>query len=97
MLFQAPPSFGHTTRHEFLEHLAAAFAKRHRNWVDGGFASVRTAWLQRARGQGEAIEARLGEETISGIFRDLDETGALMLELPDGSIRKITAGEVFFV
>lgn len=82
---------------EFLEHLAAAFVKRHRNWVDGGFASVRTAWLQRARGQGEAIEARLGEETITGTFRDLDETGALMLELPDGSIRKVTAGEVFFV
>lgn len=81
----------------FLERLAAAFVKRHRNWLDSGFASIRAAWLDHAKGQGEAIEARLGTETITGTFTDLDETGALVLELADGSIRKVTAGEVFFV
>lgn len=88
----APP-----TSIEFLERLTAAFVKRHRNWLDSGFSGVRTAWLERARGRGEAIEARLGTETVSGTFRDLDEAGALVLELPDGSLRKVTAGEVFFV
>lgn len=88
----APP-----TSLEFLERLAAAFAKRYRNWIDEGFPSVRAAWLDRAKGQGELIEARLGRETVTGTFTDLDETGALVIEQGDGSIRKITAGEVFFV
>lgn len=88
----APP-----TSLEFLERLAAAFAKRYRNWLDEGFPTVRAAWLDRAKGQGEQIEARLGSETVTGTFTDLDETGALVIELGDGSIRKITAGEVFFV
>lgn len=88
----APP-----TPVEFLELLAAAFAKRHRNWSEKGFGPVRSAWLQRAKGKGEAIEARLGGETVTGTFVDLDETGALVIEQVDGSIRKITAGEVSFV
>lgn len=88
----APP-----TPLEFLERLAAAFAKRYRNWLDEGFPAVRAAWLDRAKGQGELIEARLGTETVTGTFTDLDETGALVIELGEGSIRKITAGEVFFV
>lgn len=82
---------------EFLERLAAAFDKRYQNWLLGGFDTVRAAWLQRARGKGEAIEARLGSETVAGTFTDLDETGALVLEEGDGSVRRITAGEVFFV
>lgn len=82
---------------KFLELLAAAFAKRHRNWLDEGFSAVRAAWLERARGKGELIEARLGSETVTGTFTDLDETGALVLEQGDGSIRRIMAGEVFFV
>ena len=88
----APP-----TSLEFLERVAAAFAKRYRNWIDEGFPAVRAAWLDRAKGQGELIEARLGSETVTGTFTDLDETGALVIELGDGSIRKVTAGEVFFV
>lgn len=88
----APP-----TSLEFLERLAAAFAKRYRNWIDEGFPAVRAAWLDRAKGQGKQIKARLGSETVTGTFTDLDETGALVIELGDGSIRKITAGEVFFV
>jgi BirA family biotin operon repressor/biotin-[acetyl-CoA-carboxylase] ligase len=65
-------------------------------WRGEGFAPLRAAWLARAYGIGRPIRVRLAAEDIHGVFRDLDETGALLLELPNGAVRTIAAGEVFF-
>ncbi len=65
-------------------------------WLDDGFAPVRQAWLSHAQGRGEVIQVRLPKETLSGTFVDLDETGALVLDLPGAGQRLITAGDVFF-
>lgn len=60
-----------------------------------GFSRTRAEWLARAARLGETISARLPNETWMGVFRDLDENGALVLETETG-IRTITAGDVFF-
>ena len=64
-------------------------------WLDDGFAPVRQAWLRHAQGLKEEIEVRLPKETLHGTFTDVDEGGALILTLPDGSSRKIAAGDVY--
>ena len=79
-----------------LERLAAAWDQHFRVWRTKGFASIRTAWLEHALGIGQDVTARLPGESINGIFRGLDQGGAMLLSLPDGSSRAITAGEVFF-
>jgi BirA family transcriptional regulator, biotin operon repressor / biotin---[acetyl-CoA-carboxylase] ligase len=79
-----------------LGHLAGAFAKWYERWLAEGFAPVREAWLARAFGLGSRLRARLPHEEIEGVFLGLNETGALLLGLPGGSSRAITAGEVFF-
>ena len=56
---------------------------------------MRKHWLQRAKGLGEAIEVRLDNETLSGTFADLDDDGALILEVEGGGRRRITAGDVY--
>ncbi len=66
------------------------------NWRLQGFEFVRQKWLQRAQGIGQAVTVKLTNETFNGIFQDLDTSGALVLTLPDGSTRLVTAGEVFF-
>lgn len=76
--------------------LAGAFSRYTLAWAAEGFAPIRTAWLAKARGRGEKIVARIGREEIEGVFRDLDEGGALILETSAGP-RAISAGEVFFV
>jgi BirA family transcriptional regulator, biotin operon repressor / biotin---[acetyl-CoA-carboxylase] ligase len=38
----------------------------------------------------------LADETVEGIAEGLDPDGALRLRLPDGMLRRITAGDVFF-
>jgi BirA family transcriptional regulator, biotin operon repressor / biotin---[acetyl-CoA-carboxylase] ligase len=61
-----------------------------------GFGPIRAAWLGRARGLGEPIGVILGDETITGRFATLSETGELVIDLADGGVRSISAGEVFF-
>lgn len=61
-----------------------------------GFGVIRKAWLERAHGMNMPMAVRLPQETIQGIGRDLDAEGRLLLELPNGAIMRISAGDVFF-
>lgn len=79
-----------------LLDLAAAFAKWYEAWRGEGFAALRAAWLSRAFGLGARIRVRLASGEIIGVFRDIDETGALVLGLPGGVTQTIAAGDVFF-
>jgi BirA family biotin operon repressor/biotin-[acetyl-CoA-carboxylase] ligase len=79
-----------------VEGLAAAFADWLAVWDQVGFAVIAAAWTERAFGLGEPCIARLPNETVSGIAEGLDADGALRLRLPDASLRRITAGDVFF-
>ena len=60
-----------------------------------GFSVTRKDWLRHAVRLSETIAVRLPKETWQGIFRDIDETGALVLETLSG-VRTVTAGDVFF-
>jgi BirA family biotin operon repressor/biotin-[acetyl-CoA-carboxylase] ligase len=78
-----------------LAALACHFLDWYERWEGGkGFAALRTAWLARAQGLGQAIRVRQGTAELHGKFLDLDSDGALRLEAPSG-IRRIEAGEVF--
>lgn len=74
----------------FIRHFARWLAL----WQDEGFLPIRTAWLSRAAGLGEAIQVRLERATLDGRFLDLDADGALLLGTPNGE-RRVAAGEVF--
>ena len=64
-------------------------------WRADGFPPLRQAWLERAAGLGGAVRVRLPREEFTGTFRDLDDNGSLLVEQTDGTLRTITAGEVF--
>jgi BirA family biotin operon repressor/biotin-[acetyl-CoA-carboxylase] ligase len=81
---------------EALESLCRHFQTWANRWLDDGFAPVRQAWLRQAKGIGEDISVNLQNESVSCRFVDLDGTGSLVVELPGGERRSITAGEVFF-
>jgi BirA family transcriptional regulator, biotin operon repressor / biotin---[acetyl-CoA-carboxylase] ligase len=79
-----------------FETLRRTMAGRLAEWDRGaGFAAIRTAWLARAAGLGQAMRARLPDREAAGVFEALDEAGRLILRLPDGRREVITAGEVF--
>lgn len=79
----------------FLDLLAPAYARWEHRLATFGFAPVRNAWLARAARRGETITARTGTETVQGRFETLDDSGALVLQTPQGR-RAIAAADVYF-
>jgi BirA family biotin operon repressor/biotin-[acetyl-CoA-carboxylase] ligase len=66
-------------------------------WDRGtGLPAILADWLRYAGGIGEQITVRTEfKAEMTGRFAGLDEAGCLLLELPDGAIKKIAAGDVF--
>ncbi len=87
----APP-----TPERALTVLSASFVQHAAAWARSGFEPLRDAWLKGAAGMGQPCIARLDRETVEGVAEGLDGDGALLLRLPDRSLRRIAAGDVFF-
>ena len=84
------------SREKLFAVLSAKMLGRLAQWNRGdGFSTIRADWLARATGVGADIVVRLAEREIIGRFEALDETGGLMLRLPDGNAVRIAAGDVF--
>ncbi|TLP49012.1 biotin--[acetyl-CoA-carboxylase] ligase [Cohaesibacter sp. CAU 1516] len=82
---------------QVFERLAHHLDERLSVWDGGdGMAEIRDDWLLRARGVGQPVVARLPDEDVHGTFEQLDEQGALIMRLPDGTQRIIYAGDVYW-
>jgi BirA family transcriptional regulator, biotin operon repressor / biotin---[acetyl-CoA-carboxylase] ligase len=84
-----------------VDHIAlmAAVLARLTVWYHAlareGPGAVQAAWRTRAvPWWGRTVEAWSGERRLRGIARDLDEGGALILELEDGTRAALHSGEV---
>jgi BirA family biotin operon repressor/biotin-[acetyl-CoA-carboxylase] ligase len=76
-----------------LQRLALSLWNWLKIWDEGrGFATIRTAWLERAVGVGEDVSV----DGKSGRFDGVGADGALLMTLADGTQRHIQAGEVRF-
>jgi BirA family biotin operon repressor/biotin-[acetyl-CoA-carboxylase] ligase len=76
--------------------LAQAFAVWLERWCVMGFEPILDAWTARASGLNGPATARLGHETVEGRAEGVAADGALKLRLADGTLRLISAGDVFF-
>lgn len=83
------------TPDDFLPHLAAAFAPWEARLRRDGFPPVRAAWMARAARIGQPVVARLPGRAVSGLFRTVDDTGALVIEAAGGTVT-LPAAEVHF-
>lgn len=76
--------------------LAEAFEVWMTRWETLGFEPILDAWRARTAGLDGPAVARLGHETVEGTAEGVAPDGALKLRLADGSLRLISAGDVFF-
>lgn len=75
--------------------LSAKMLGRLAQWNSGEhFSTIRADWLARVTGRGQTIRVRLDDQELVGRFEDVDQTGRLVLLLPDGSRKSIAAGDV---
>jgi BirA family transcriptional regulator, biotin operon repressor / biotin---[acetyl-CoA-carboxylase] ligase len=78
-----------------LEKLAKKIKTLYDLWMKTGFDLIRLEWLRYAHNIGATINVRLPKETVSGKFIGIDASGALQLEMADGTRRDVSSGEVF--
>ncbi|MFM5906869.1 MAG: biotin--[acetyl-CoA-carboxylase] ligase [Novosphingobium sp.] len=82
-------------RDVFAAQLATMLAQDLDRWRTYGLAPVITRWTAAAHPLGTALAVgEPGEVPLHGSFAGLDESGALLLLLPDGTKRAIHAGEI---
>lgn len=85
------------TAARLLEAFAPHFMSRVDRWLEDGFAPIRRGWMNHAYGLDQQIGVNLASERFEGRFKDLDETGALIVELPGGGTRRVAAGDVYLM
>ncbi len=82
-----------------VEQVLSAYCRQLAKWIGiwrhDGFAVIRSTWLARAGNLGQIIDVKAGLDSCRGRFTQLDEQGALILEIEGGATRRITAGEIF--
>lgn len=82
---------------QLLAALAQRFAENFRRWDGGrGMIAIRDRWLSHAARLGEVIRVQSGTVMLEGVFTTIDASGQLVLGLPQGQNKVISAGEVFF-
>jgi BirA family transcriptional regulator, biotin operon repressor / biotin---[acetyl-CoA-carboxylase] ligase len=80
---------------QFLDLLAASYARHEESFRTFGFAPVRELWLARAAKLGEVITARTMREEVTGTFETVDPSGNLVLRTSKGR-EIIPAADIFF-
>jgi BirA family transcriptional regulator, biotin operon repressor / biotin---[acetyl-CoA-carboxylase] ligase len=90
----APISKGHVAIHPFRDQVLAELKVAYLNWRRDGFGPVREQWLAQAHNLGRPVKASLPDGVYEGIFKDLDKNGALVLTLPDGTEKRVHAGDI---
>lgn len=73
-----------------LEHFDRLYAEFQRC----GMEPVRQAWQELFAMLGNRVRVELGAASLTGVVAGIDEEGALLLQLPDGKIEKVLAGDV---
>ena len=88
------PGGAGATAERFLGALDIAFRARLSRLVAEGFGPTRADWLAKAAYLGERVSVPQGANRIEGVMKDLDEDGALVVELADGALTHVRAGEI---
>ena len=81
---------------EAAKALAETFGVWLDRWTTLGFQPILDAWITRTPGLHGPCTARLTNETLTGVADGVEADGSLRLKLPDGRLRVISAGDVFF-
>lgn len=81
-----------------LEILDATVCRWLAVWDRGnGFATIRSAWLERAGPEGETLAISAGSGRVEGRFAGLDADGSLLLRDDAGRAQRFTFGDVTVV
>jgi len=79
---------------QILDIFMINFSKNFSSWQHEGFSKIRQNWLDRAYMLNKNISINDGNSKITGIFKDIDQSGAIRVQLDSGEVKNIIAGDV---
>jgi BirA family biotin operon repressor/biotin-[acetyl-CoA-carboxylase] ligase len=80
---------------EFLALLSRSAMAALAVWDQGdGFAAIRSEWMRHAVPEGTELTVSDGATKVTGRYAGIDQDGALRLQLPDDTVRRLIAGDV---
>ena len=85
---------GTTTPEELARDYATRLLMRAAQWERDGFAPVRLEWLEHCAHIGRSMRVTTGSRVITGAFDDLCDDGALAIRGDDGTVQRVTTGDV---
>ena len=90
IILKSPDSFLNTFMDKFQLHYS--------KWqkADSFFDSIRSRWLECAYNLNKSITVDNGIEKISGIFKGIDNQGAICVELANGELCSFSSGQVTY-
>ena len=65
--------------------------------IKGGRIQLINEWKKLSSTLGRKVKVVSGKDKFSGIAEDIDDEGMLILRLPSGGLKKISAGDVFML
>jgi BirA family biotin operon repressor/biotin-[acetyl-CoA-carboxylase] ligase len=80
---------------DLLSRIMNCFMHYYALWNSYDFSGIRLFWLKNATHLGEVITVNFGHNSVSGVFVDIDNNGAIMLRLTNGEMLSISTGEIF--
>lgn len=83
-----------TSRLDVVVALLEHFDRLYDEFLRCGMEPVRQAWQELFAMLGKAVRVESGPASLEGVVAGIDEEGALLLQLPDGTIEKVLAGDV---
>jgi BirA family biotin operon repressor/biotin-[acetyl-CoA-carboxylase] ligase len=84
---------GDADRERLLAAMVPEVQQRYRRLVEGDTVDLRAAWRQRLDTLGRRVRLELDDEVLEGTAVDVDQDGALLVDI-DGTIRRVTAADV---
>ncbi|NIP67208.1 biotin--[acetyl-CoA-carboxylase] ligase [Candidatus Bathyarchaeota archaeon] len=85
---------GEINQQEFLRALLEKLEQYYKLFIQMEFDSILEEWRRLATLLGRYVEITSLDEKIKGQVVDVDQNGALMIRLPDGSLKRFVSGEV---
>ena len=79
---------------EVLNKIMERFDKNYKLWQAEGFSDIRSRWIQNTYNIGKKISFNMKGKRISGLFKDINEDGQMVVELESGVLHKVTSCDV---
>ncbi len=82
---------------QIAEAVLESLDKTYVRWLSAGFAPFCREYRQQNIMEERVISAQVRGEVVEGSFQGVDETGALLLRLADGSSVRVNSGEAHII